>query len=82
MLVGHLLASCTSELQYAIIDNASPCEGHRVIIVDTPGFDDTFMDEVEILRRIAVWLASSYVAIFVRTGDITVTDHTEGTMST
>ena len=77
MLVGQLLASCTSELQDAIIDNASPCEGHRVIIVDTPGFD-----EVEILRRIAVWLASSYVAIFVRTGDITVTDHTEGTMTT
>ena len=34
-------------------------EGHRVIIVDTPSFDDTYEDYLEILRRIAVWLASS-----------------------
>jgi len=33
-----------------------------VIIVDTPGFDDTYEDDVEILRRIAVRLASSYDA--------------------
>ena len=62
MLVGHGIFSCTSTLQYAIIDNIDnppPCRGHRVIIVDTPGFDDTYVDDVEILRRIAVWLASS-----------------------
>jgi len=60
MLVGHDISSCTSTLQYAIVDNPPPCEGHRVIIVDTPGFDDTYEEDVEILRRIAVWLASSY----------------------
>ena len=60
MLVGHDIFSCTSKLQYAIIDNPPPrIKGHRVIIVDTPGFDDTYEDDVEILRRIAVWLASS-----------------------
>ena len=59
MLVGHGVFSCTSELQYAIFDNPSPCKGRRVIIVDTPGFDDTYVDDVEILRRITVWLASS-----------------------
>jgi hypothetical protein len=58
MVVGHDLSSCTSTLQYAVVD-PSPLEGHRVIIVDTPGFDDTYEDDVEILRRIAVWLASS-----------------------
>jgi hypothetical protein len=58
MVVGHDLSSCTSTLQYEIVD-PSPRTGHRVIIVDTPGFDDTFVDDVEILRRIAVWLASS-----------------------
>ena len=59
MVVDHGIFSCTSTLQYAIIDNPPPCKGHRVIIVDTPGFDDTYVDDVEILRRIAVWLASS-----------------------
>ena len=59
MLVGHDISSCTSKVQYAVIDNPPPLEGHRVIIVDTPSFDDTYEDDVEILRRIAVWLASS-----------------------
>ena len=61
MPVGHDLSSCTSTLQYAIVDNPSTrkLEGRRVIIVDTPGFDDTYEDDVEMLRRIAVWLASS-----------------------
>ena len=31
----------------------------RVVIVDTPGFDNTYEEDVEILRRIAVWLAAS-----------------------
>ncbi|KAG6814070.1 hypothetical protein H0H92_003117 [Tricholoma furcatifolium] len=34
--------------------------GRRVVFVDTPGFDDTYIDDSEILRRIAVWLAKSY----------------------
>ena len=61
MGVGHDISSFTSTLQYAIVDNPSTrkLEGRRVIIVDTPGFDDTYEDDVEILRRIAVWLASS-----------------------
>ena len=59
MRVGHDISSCTSTVQYAIVDNPPPCKGHRVIIVDTPSFDDTYEDEAEILRRIAVWLASS-----------------------
>ena len=57
MAVGHTMTSCTSKLQYEIVDTS--LKGHRVIIVDTPGFDDTHVDDVEILRRIGVWLASS-----------------------
>ena len=53
------MRSCTSKLQYEIVDNPHPLKDYRVIIVDTPGFDDTYMDDVEILRRIGVWLASS-----------------------
>jgi hypothetical protein len=59
MRVGHDVTSCTSTLQFAILDNPPLLVGHRVIIVDTPGFDDTYVDDVETLRRIAVWLASS-----------------------
>ena len=33
--------------------------GRRVVLVDTPGFDDTDLSDTEILRRIAVWLAAS-----------------------
>lgn len=62
MGVGHKMTSYTSKLQYAVIDsipNKPQFEDRRVVIVDTPGFDDTFEDDVEILRRIAVWLAAS-----------------------
>ena len=60
MPVGHDISSCTSILQYKIIDNnPSLPEGHRVIIVDTPGFNNVYEDDVEILQRIVVWLASS-----------------------
>ena len=60
MRVGHELSSSTSKLQYAIVDNPSTrkLEGHRVIIVDTPG-SDTNEDCAKILQRIADWLASS-----------------------
>ena len=59
MLVGHDISSCTSTLQYAIVDNPSPRKGHRVIIVDTPGFINNAYHDVEVLKRIARWLASS-----------------------
>ena len=61
MEVGHEITSCTSTLQYAIVDNPSTreFEGRRVIIVDTPGFNNEYEDDAEILRRIAVSLRSS-----------------------
>ena len=34
-------------------------EGKRLILLDTPGFDDTAGHEAVILRRIAIWLAKS-----------------------
>ena len=33
--------------------------GKRLILLDTPGFDDTGGHEAVILRRIALWLARS-----------------------
>ena len=31
----------------------------RITLVDTPGFDDTYISDEEILRRIVDWLESS-----------------------
>ncbi|KAG5651161.1 hypothetical protein H0H81_009653 [Sphagnurus paluster] len=56
--VGHELQSETAHLQQYVV----PYPGlpdRRVIVVDTPGFDDTTEDDREILGRIAVWLADS-----------------------
>ena len=53
-----VLSFCTSTLQYAIVDNTSTREGHRVIIVDTPSFDE---DDVEILRRVSIYILTELV---------------------
>lgn len=60
MEVGHSLASCTTRLTHAVLP--SGVQNHRIILLDTPGLCDTEYDDVEILRRIAVWLAHSYWA--------------------
>ncbi|KAH7914568.1 P-loop containing nucleoside triphosphate hydrolase protein, partial [Hygrophoropsis aurantiaca] len=57
--VGHDLESCTSNIQHVVVPYP-PDPSRRLVFVDTPGFDDTYVDDTEILRRIAVWLARSY----------------------
>ena len=57
--VGHGLRSRTTEIQPVIMDPHPNDPSRRLIFVDTPGFDDTFIDDTEILRRISVWLALS-----------------------
>ncbi|KAG6811110.1 hypothetical protein H0H92_008957 [Tricholoma furcatifolium] len=59
--VGHDLKSQTAQLQHIIIRHPNDMT-RRIVIVDTPGFDDTYVSDSEILRRIAVWLARSYSA--------------------
>ena len=36
-------------------------QGLRVVLVDTPGFDDTLRPDMDILRRIADWLIKKYL---------------------
>ena len=60
MKVGHDLNSCTTELHPVVITYPQP-GGQRLVMVDTPGFDDTYMPDSEILRRIALWLATAWV---------------------
>ncbi|KAF5322729.1 hypothetical protein D9619_000413 [Psilocybe cf. subviscida] len=72
--VGHSLNSCTIDLQSIEIPqdaiqhhlpawrtiSSNPSKPAKLIIVDTPGFDDTSADDSEILKRVADWLAKSY----------------------
>jgi len=60
--VGYELTSCTAHLTSVKLEpskHLKNLKGHRVVVVDTPGFDDTDVGDVEILRRIAKWLEDS-----------------------
>ncbi|KAG2336075.1 hypothetical protein BDR05DRAFT_1006190 [Suillus weaverae] len=71
--IGHDLESCTARIQHA----CCACPGdpsRRIVLVDTPGFDNPFEHDSEILRRIAVWMASSYSDNMKLTGVIYLHD--------
>ncbi|KAL4062801.1 P-loop containing nucleoside triphosphate hydrolase protein [Scleroderma yunnanense] len=56
--VGHDLESCTSEIRAVRYPHS---DGERnIVLVDTPGFDDTFVTDTQILRNIANWLHYTY----------------------
>ena len=62
MKVGENTTSCTTEPHPAYdipIPNLPNLKGYRVVLLDTPGFDDTYVDDVKILKHIAEWLAES-----------------------
>ena len=65
--VGRGLASCTAAVTARVVVQA-PLEyaqlnqmlgGRRIVLVDTPGFDDTYMEDEEILILISEWLTKS-----------------------
>ncbi|RXW22536.1 hypothetical protein EST38_g3300, partial [Candolleomyces aberdarensis] len=62
--VGENLVSCTTELEPIVVEGQTNhwrrIRGHRIVIVDTPGFDDTYAEDFVILQRIAKWLEKSY----------------------
>ena len=41
----------------------TPYRGLRLVLVDTPGFDDTYRPDTEILRTFADWLTKRYVIV-------------------
>lgn len=60
--VGHGLESCTPNVAHYTVqlpDDHLYFPSRRLVMVDTPGFDDSHRDDSEILRRIGVWLAHS-----------------------
>jgi hypothetical protein len=58
LLVGHSLHSSTDRIQ---VSPRFRCTGRDVVLVDTPGFNDTDMSDVEVLKKIATYLKDTYV---------------------
>ena len=56
--VGDDLKSCTSSIEHVIVPHPTD-PSRRIILVDTPGFNDTSIPDAVILERIAFWLAGS-----------------------
>lgn len=57
--IGSNLESCTAEVQLA---DEFILDGRPVVLIDTPGFDDTNKSDTDILKLIAAFLATSYEA--------------------
>ena len=60
---GTHLEACTAEVQVA---NEFTLDGERVLLVDTPGFDDRYEDGTDTLKLVAASLAITWVRFFIR----------------
>lgn len=58
--IGESLSSCTQDIQAVWCKH--PTRDCDVCFVDTPGFDDTYKDDTQILELIANWLLKTYQA--------------------
>ena len=57
---GDSLASVTQDIAaYRILDHER--YGSHIVLVDTPGFDDTKRTDAQILELIGDWLKKTYV---------------------
>ncbi|QRV78132.1 50S ribosome-binding GTPase [Ceratobasidium sp. AG-Ba] len=67
LAVGHKSHACTQD-----VGNSPEFQvnGRKVVLFDTPGFDDTHLSDTEILKRIAGFLAQSYEKGYKLTGII------------
>lgn len=55
--IGHSLLSCTKDVnEYSCI----AINGRRLTLIDTPGFDDTYSSDAEVLTSIANYLARHF----------------------
>jgi len=54
--IGTDLASSTAKVQPS---DEFTLDGQRVLLVDTPGFDDTYKSDTDILKMIAAFLAAA-----------------------
>ena len=63
MRSGSALASCTKQIQ-AVRVYEHPKYVNRLVLVDTPGFDDTHKSDMEILQMISDWLKKTYSLLY------------------
>ena len=54
--IGMGLKSCTAEVQ---LSNEFTLDDRRIVLIDTPGFDDTSKSDTDILKIIAAFLATA-----------------------
>ncbi|WAO91178.1 G domain-containing protein [Fusarium falciforme] len=54
--IGEDMLSCTSR----VVPYRFKLDGHEVVLIDTPGFNDSLRSESEILKNIANWLDYSF----------------------
>ncbi|TVY37542.1 hypothetical protein LOCC1_G006224 [Lachnellula occidentalis] len=54
--VGHSMQSCTRKVSYATIKH----NGRTIRLIDTPGFDDSDVDDSVVLKEISYWLLMAY----------------------
>jgi len=52
------LKSCTGDITEFKVQGP---DGRNITFVDTPGFDDTYKSDVEILAQVAEWLLNAWV---------------------
>jgi len=57
---GDALRSVTQNVRAIRIKVAIPGSNEEIVLVDTPGFDDTHRSDLEILEMIADWLKDTY----------------------
>ncbi|KAH6905833.1 hypothetical protein BKA70DRAFT_1107178 [Coprinopsis sp. MPI-PUGE-AT-0042] len=78
VVAGHSLQSITKEVRGWATTVPPEFQGllkeRRLILVDTPGFDDSFSDDSEILRKVSVWLARCYNDAMAVAGIVYISD--------
>ncbi|TFK24900.1 hypothetical protein FA15DRAFT_388311 [Coprinopsis marcescibilis] len=68
--ISHQLEPCTQNIEHFCMTVSDELlrehvilqglVGRRIVLLDTPGFDDGSVGDFEILRRVAHWVAASY----------------------
>jgi len=64
--VGHGMGPCTTEPSPVVVDPSIHrfthpiLKDHRLVLLDTPGFDNPSKDDEQILKQIVKWLTKSY----------------------
>ncbi|KAI9787690.1 MAG: hypothetical protein M1839_000221 [Geoglossum umbratile] len=64
LVIGHGVEACTQDILPVTVE----IEGRKVTLIDTPGFDDTYKSDADILQLIANYLATTYEQGVLLTG--------------